>query len=524
MATYGNLPTYGFGHNPVVTLGLGWPFADPSVTITAYPTLLTAGDVTIEYDLLDQTGDTCSIVPEYSPDNGSNWYPCTESSDPASDGTTGLTSSPTGVAHTFIWDSVADVLIYSAKCLVRITPWDLYEGTEGTTGIMSIRNPIPTNFVTRITPEVIFMMDPDEVMKYYTYLIETERVEWVGTIQDLLKFIDPDECPSQYLPYLAQLVGVRLYSEDAENLQRLQIKDAVRWYKTKGHADSFTTYFRSLGYDCEAKPIWVDLTDPLNPVCDDTDRTDILNTPPGFSAAPWYPHSRINLYLSPIHPDTSLDPAQIAEILLRIEEVRPIHILVLNIILVLTLIDIFELPDDTLGLVAGTSSTVIWDPSFAMCRNPCSGHPEVSPFAMWRSYDALPPVPPCLNHFNGYPTDPTVTPVLRDGLSGFDRSCIDGGLGRFDPLEYTISGFFAADDFGPPHRPDPTAAPLPAGVAPKGNARDGMIPARGTNVPGIPPLTPGGVTPSGTGIILGAWTHGDLAAQVMADRLDIIVS
>jgi PKD repeat protein len=78
----------------------------PTVSITAPTTGANeSGDITIAYTLTDINDDPCDITVEYTL-NGSTWNPCAQGG--GGDGLTGLTSNATGIAHTFIWDSVND--------------------------------------------------------------------------------------------------------------------------------------------------------------------------------------------------------------------------------------------------------------------------------------------------------------------------------------------------------------------------------------------------------------------------------
>ena len=74
----------------------------PAVTLTT-PTGKQQGDVTINYSLASAGSDTSSIVAQYSPDGGTTWETAAQGT--GGDGMTGLTSSPTGTAHTFVWAS-----------------------------------------------------------------------------------------------------------------------------------------------------------------------------------------------------------------------------------------------------------------------------------------------------------------------------------------------------------------------------------------------------------------------------------
>jgi hypothetical protein len=65
-----------------------------------------AGSAELSYSLYDQESDPCTIIPQFSPDQGITWYDATKH--PSSEGTTNLASSPGGTAHSFTWDNDAD--------------------------------------------------------------------------------------------------------------------------------------------------------------------------------------------------------------------------------------------------------------------------------------------------------------------------------------------------------------------------------------------------------------------------------
>jgi len=84
----------------------------------------TYGDITLTYTLINNDSTTSRIAVEYSED-GTNWAAATEGT--GGDGTTGLTTSPTGVQHTYVWDSYTDAGASEKKentCYLRITPYD----------------------------------------------------------------------------------------------------------------------------------------------------------------------------------------------------------------------------------------------------------------------------------------------------------------------------------------------------------------------------------------------------------------
>ncbi|MCZ6690936.1 MAG: NHL repeat-containing protein [Planctomycetota bacterium] len=107
-------------------------------------------DVPISYSLQDSNADTCSIVAEYRIGTGV-YLAATESLDPSSDGTTGLSSSPdsSGAAHTFIWDSLKDLTTtFHDDLEIRITASDpLVAGTPTVSNLFTLDNAILADLV-----------------------------------------------------------------------------------------------------------------------------------------------------------------------------------------------------------------------------------------------------------------------------------------------------------------------------------------------------------------------------------------
>jgi len=128
--------------------GIPYPTSDFTVDATTPPSVsninppggTSSGDVPIEYTLTDAESQDCSILVEYKKDGGLNWYTATEGS--GGDGTTGLTSSPTGVSHTFVWDTVADNIGPTAPATVRIriTPTDTKTGATAESTDFNVDN------------------------------------------------------------------------------------------------------------------------------------------------------------------------------------------------------------------------------------------------------------------------------------------------------------------------------------------------------------------------------------------------
>ncbi|MFC1582175.1 FG-GAP-like repeat-containing protein [Planctomycetota bacterium] len=109
----------------------------PSATITTPATDITLNGV-IEYFLIDDLSDECSINVFYSTDSGGSWDPATI----VSGETSNLTAGPAaGVRHDFVWDSLADVgAVVLGTVQLRVEPTDSQLGTEGDTTNFVVSN------------------------------------------------------------------------------------------------------------------------------------------------------------------------------------------------------------------------------------------------------------------------------------------------------------------------------------------------------------------------------------------------
>jgi len=93
----------------------------PSVVVNTPPASAN-GNVPISYTLIDGGSNPCSIQVQYSVAGGL-WQVATSA--PGGNGTSNLTSSPTGVNHTFIWNTTTDLgSTNNSSVQVRITPSD----------------------------------------------------------------------------------------------------------------------------------------------------------------------------------------------------------------------------------------------------------------------------------------------------------------------------------------------------------------------------------------------------------------
>lgn len=85
----------------------------------------TSEDITIVYTLEDDRSGTASVKPMYATSSSGAFAEMTESTDPTSEGRTGLTTSPTGEEHTFIWNTIPDIgAAYKSSVWIKIRAYD----------------------------------------------------------------------------------------------------------------------------------------------------------------------------------------------------------------------------------------------------------------------------------------------------------------------------------------------------------------------------------------------------------------
>jgi hypothetical protein len=113
----------------LVTGSLLQPGQPPVATVST-PSGAVNGYVPISYILTDADSETCNIQVQYSDtlDGPGVWVQA--HSGPGGDGTTGLTSSPGGTTHTFLWNSYSDIGdANDSNVIIRIIPVGETTGT-----------------------------------------------------------------------------------------------------------------------------------------------------------------------------------------------------------------------------------------------------------------------------------------------------------------------------------------------------------------------------------------------------------
>jgi hypothetical protein len=80
-----------------------------------------SGQIPFTYALANPSSTPTDIEVEFTIDGGTTWYFCTQGQ--GGDGTSQLTTSPTGVTHTFVWDTVTDLgATLTPSVIVAIVP------------------------------------------------------------------------------------------------------------------------------------------------------------------------------------------------------------------------------------------------------------------------------------------------------------------------------------------------------------------------------------------------------------------
>ncbi len=119
-----------FKHLDSATGDAGTSRQEPPVASITLPADVIGRLVTISYILSDSTSDAVSVEVAFSVDGGRSFHAATA----AGSSTQRLATSPSGEAHTFIWDSAADLGEAQAEgVLIRITPFDAEVGKSATT-------------------------------------------------------------------------------------------------------------------------------------------------------------------------------------------------------------------------------------------------------------------------------------------------------------------------------------------------------------------------------------------------------
>lgn len=108
----------------------------PTVLISSPSANIEKNDlITLGYKLVDPESNPANIVVEWKTNQGT-WKIASEltgnTTDTSSDGTMNLSSSPAGIDHNFVWNSLQDIMAANLRGItLRITPTDITTGQTG---------------------------------------------------------------------------------------------------------------------------------------------------------------------------------------------------------------------------------------------------------------------------------------------------------------------------------------------------------------------------------------------------------
>jgi len=117
---------------------------------------------------------------------------------------------------------------------------------------------LPEEFAIRDLDTITLGPDGEERGDLGTLLevVAISLDEFDNFAEQFTSIFDVDTCDEKYLPYLAKMVNYPLSDRDDVESKRLQIKNAVEWYKRKGLHEGFRILFYSLGYVINLVELW----------------------------------------------------------------------------------------------------------------------------------------------------------------------------------------------------------------------------------------------------------------------------
>jgi hypothetical protein len=88
------------------------------------------------------------------------------------------------------------------------------------------------------------------------WAIENQQGTQLEALDSLRTLTDPDSCPPQFLPIMAQSLGVSLNTGLSESAQRMVLRGLGDFYKSRGTELSWTVWLRSNGFTSRIYPLW----------------------------------------------------------------------------------------------------------------------------------------------------------------------------------------------------------------------------------------------------------------------------
>ena len=118
----------------------------PSIASLTSAQQTSNGNVALNYNLVDTESDPSSLSSYQFSTNTTNWFTMTASTtDPAHNGVSGLSASPAGTAHTFVWSALADLgRIYNTSVYARLRANDgIADGVYTTSSVFTVDYVVP---------------------------------------------------------------------------------------------------------------------------------------------------------------------------------------------------------------------------------------------------------------------------------------------------------------------------------------------------------------------------------------------
>ena len=183
----GQQPTPDFKYYGTISVVTPDPIQNlPPAAAVVTPAGVQGNNVTIGYSLFDAASHPCNIQVQYSPDGGATWYAA--SADSGGEGTMNLSATPNGTAHSFVWNSFADLgNTANASVQIRIVPIGI--GGPGTVGMSNAFT------VANITSKPPLPITPP------TATITTPAAPQSGNVTLEYSLFDADSAPSSILVY-----------------------------------------------------------------------------------------------------------------------------------------------------------------------------------------------------------------------------------------------------------------------------------------------------------------------------------
>lgn len=100
------------------------------------------------------------------------------------------------------------------------------------------------------------ILDPDGIWDYYAKIVGLKYAQLARDTRDILDFIDPNLCPTDELPLLAENFGVDLSADATERTQRELIRQWIPLMQLKGLPQGIVIALRTLGFSGYATQIW----------------------------------------------------------------------------------------------------------------------------------------------------------------------------------------------------------------------------------------------------------------------------